>query len=329
MGADWTGPGDGDPGDDDVDTTRPAGMRPAGMRSAGMRPAGMRPAGMRPAGMRPAGMRPAGMRGNGGLDAAAWSADVGELFGQMSAVVRLGARVVASDHAVDVPGLAPGGAAYGAPGAAAGLPPMTLRPRTHQLGVEIVLANATVPDVTGEPEFERALKEDLARALATAADGAFLHGPPGWPGPAGIAALVPALPAAADPFLTARSLVGALRGGVVDFASAGWVLSPQTLEAIATAPGAGGSLPDGADRYVEHDGRDGGTLLGYPFVLSRAATSLFLSGDWRQAWIAVDGDLVTVDVSTDVNFTTDETAIRAVMRHDFGLRRPAAFAHAP
>jgi HK97 family phage major capsid protein len=78
------------------------------------------------------------------------------------------------------------------------------------------------------------------------------------------------------------------------------------------------------------DGADGGEFLGYPFVVSTAAFDggshrMYLSADWRQAWIGVDGVLVDVDISADVHFQTDETVIRATMAHDFGLARLEAF----
>ncbi len=351
---------------------RPAGMRPAGMRPAGMRPAGMRPAGMRPAGMRPAGMRPAGMRPGGPpdeppddwLDPDEWSADLADLVCDRSALIRLGARLVCGDDEINVPVL--GGAAPGylaqpeampddAPRLAANVQKpearvsfRRLRPRDHELAVKVVLPNRIASDVVADPDLVWALKDDLARALVLAADRAFLHGRTGGPGPVGIANTAP-LPAtrATGPDLLqlVRGMVRDVRAGIVaDFRSPGWVLDPRTLGALSTlktddglagvGAGPAGTLDAGVVRLVVQDGADGGSLLGYPFVVSRAArvedygqTRIFFASDWSEAWIGVRSDLVAVDVSTEANFQTDETVIRAVMHHDFAVRRPGGFVY--
>ena len=350
---------------------RPAGMRPAGMRPAGMRPAGMRPAGMRPAGMRPAGMRPAGMRPGGPpdeppddwLDPDEWSADVADLVCDRSALIRLGARLVCGDEEIDVPALGDATPRYlpqpavtradddvSRPAAneekpAARVSFRRLRPRDHELAAKVVLPNRIVSDVVADPELAWALKEDLARALVLAADRAFLSGPLRGPGPVGIAntAGVAVAGAAPDPLQLVRSMVRGRRlDAAAEFRSPGWVLDPPTLEALCTTTTANGlvaglpgaTLDTGAIRLVVQDGADGGSLLGYPFVVSRAVrdedagqTRIFFASDWSEAWIGVRSDLVAVDVSTQAHFQTDETVIRAVMNHDFAVRRPGGFVY--
>ena len=86
-------------------------------------------------------------------------------------------------------------------------------------------------------------------------------------------------------------------------------------------------------RLLAYDGRDGGTLLGYRFLVSAAAMDggvnrMYFSSDWTEAWVAADRELVTIDVSTDAHFETDETVVRAVMHHDFAVRRPEFFVFA-
>ena len=191
-----------------------------------MRPAGMRPAGMRPAGMRPAGMRPAGMRpyedSGGYLDPDEWGSDIGDLFCEYSAVVRMGARLVFNlsdlrsrrapmqDGSTYVPepvtvdpAVAPQQALQDAAARAsasgqkaiAGLPPETtttillrrrLRPKSHELTVQVDAQPMSSSPSSTIRTWHGALKQDIAYALASRADQGFLHGDPSGDGPCGI-----------------------------------------------------------------------------------------------------------------------------------------------
>jgi hypothetical protein len=226
-----------------------------------------------------------------------------------------------------------------------------LRPRDHELAVKVVLPNDLVRTLVEDPEIAWAVKQDLARALAFRADQAFLHGPGGDPplGIANTAAVVPLPPGAppADLLKVVRRMVGTLRrrGPDVHWGNAGWVLHPHTLDGLSrlltqntqhqNAPGWGLE----SALLLTHDGSDGGDFLGYPFIVSAATydkdanqragkTRIHFSSDWSEAWIGADRDLVTVSVSVDAHFQTDETVIRAVMNHDFVVRRPPYFIYA-
>jgi hypothetical protein len=382
MCADWRGPwgedpeGEGAPGDPRPFGTRPFGTRPFGTRPFGTRPFGTRPFGTRPFGTRPFGTRPFGTRpfgtrddgdgSDGTLDAAEWSADITELFCLCSAVVRLGARVVADETEMPV-------AAVGDPVPAPldylpqpattkpekdpeGIPKESkakpearvsqrlLRPRDHELALKVILPNHLVRDLARYPGVAAAVKQDIAYRLATRADAAFLRGAPATAAPLGVAhtAGVPSLPVAAGPdfLLTARQMIDTLRRGQPPaprpayFGAAGWVLHPDALATLTATPtadclaaGAGPSL-DSRGELLSYDGADGGTLLGYPFIVSEGAgggNDMFFSADWSEAWIGIDRDLVTIDISTEVNFETDETVVRAVMHHDFVVRIPGSF----
>jgi hypothetical protein len=341
---------------------RPAGMRPAGMRPAGMRPAGMRPAGMRPAGMRPAGMRPAGMRpydDTGGLlDAEEWSADIAELFCEASAVVRLGARLLFGVDDLPVPARRPDARYLPPPEklgdqhhvAAAAAHPLAavagdaevtlgrrrhnLRPRRYELVAQVKVRNWLIRAIAAYPEAAMALKQDLARALASAADAAFLHGRVGGEGPAGIARRGGMARGGRQLLVVARAMVKQLRDNDrVRFAKPGWVIDLPTLDELTTNTDALRRTLD-TTRLLVLDDTDGGFLLGYPFVATTAAREetaggprrrMYFSADWSEAWIGIDQDLVTVDFSTETAFTTDETIIRAVMHHDFVVRTPSMF----
>jgi hypothetical protein len=346
---------------------RPAGMRPAGMRPAGMRPAGMRPAGMRPAGMRPAGMRPAGMRDDdpqGFLDPEEWSADIAELFCAESAVVRLGARLVHIDHALPLPAVEPreGKAGYlASPGSTdlsaaapprlapsrvppAGLTERRLNPNDHQLAVRVGLPNYLARAVAEQPDGAWALKQDIANALALGADRAFLHGHHAADAPVGIGNTfgVDRISDGPDLLATMRNVLTEIRDNAREarFGCAGWILDPKTLEDLTrllTADGVEETDNDPQRRSLDStpllvlDGQDGGVLLGYPFIVSRAAvdaageTHTYFSSDWSEAWIGAAHALVSIDVSVGAEFESDETAVRAVMHHDFLVRRPSFF----
>jgi hypothetical protein len=339
---------------------RPAGMRPAGMRPAGMRPAGMRPAGMRPAGMRPAGMRPAGMRDDDDmrdrLDPDEWSADIAELFCAYSVVIRSGARLVLGESDLIVPSASlrgvpeylpppvetdPDGAAPAALGAArralgqaavassASLTTRRLRPRDNELTLTLEVRDQLVRALIEHPEIAWALKEDIARALALRADEEFLQ-----------RITENELAPGAGPLETTRAMVAALRRGrPVHFANAGWILDPSTLAALTTAltsnalttDDAGTSLDSLASgQLLAHDGADGGILLGYPFIVSPAAGGrIYFSSDWSEAWLGGEPGLVSIQVSADARFQTDETVLRAVAHHDLVVRRSEFFTHAP
>ena len=320
------------------DDDRPYGGRPYGGRPYGGRPYGGRPFGGRPFGGRPFGGRHGEADGRASLDPDEWSADVAELVCQRSAVIRLGATVVSDEYELRVPAIdsTPGSPEYideGDEKPRLELRELKLRPRDHELAAKVVLPNRIADDIAADPLLALAVKEDLAEALALRADRAFL-GKAG-PGPIGIAGLVPGVGAAADTLATGRALLTAIRN--VDpllnptFRAPGWVLHPATLDLLPqSSSGPAGTTVDMFPGLLRLDGADGGEFLGYPFIVSGAAFDggtrrIYFSADWRQAWIGIDGDLVDVDISTDVHFQTDETVIRVTMGHDFDLARADAF----
>jgi HK97 family phage major capsid protein len=223
-----------------------------------------------------------------------------------------------------------------------------LRPRDHELALKVILPNHLIRDLVDFPEVAAAVKEDIAYRLAMHADGAFLRGGgEGTPEPLGVVSTagVPSVPIAAGPdFLaTARTMVDVARRGQPPlparpayFGSAGWVLHPSVLAALTAtntsdflAAGNGVSL-DSRGELLSYDGGDGGCLLGYPFIVSEGAgdNGMVFGADWSEAWIGIDCDFVTVDISTDVQFQTDETVVRAVMHHVFVVRTPRSFVYA-
>jgi HK97 family phage major capsid protein len=230
----------------------------------------------------------------------------------------------------------------GAPKPVARVSERDMHPKRHEVAVKVVIPNDLACTLSEYPDVAQALKHDLARALALRADQAFLHGDGGL-APRGISHTGRVNPVAdANLLALVRKMVSTVRVLGINgrFGCAGWILHPNVLDALSwivtadglTSGGAQGAWTLDAVTLLTQDGRDGGVLLGYPFISTPAArdgnaTTLHFSSDWSEAWIAAYRELLTVDVSTDVEFQTDETVIRAVMKHDFVLRRPTYFAH--
>ena len=360
MRAEWlggSGPEDPD-GEEQRGETRPYGSRPYGSRPYGSRPYGSRPYGSRPYGSRPYGSRPYGSRPygsreelpEGGLEPEEWSADVGELFCSYSALVRLGARLVFGAGDLPVPTYPLGSPAYlpapgrpsssvfaqaaekalatAATGARSYLGQGRPEPGDHELAVEVVVRNRLLERLGDLPEVAWALKEDLARGLATSADGALLDGS-GAADPLGIARTPGvdktvsgggALAALCDAVTKLRHAPGAR------FDCPGWIFGPKTLDRLTRTDYDGRTLE--TTRLLKLDGGDGGKLLGYPFVVSPAAAErVYFGSDWAQAWIASDPRLVAVKVSPEPQFATTESVLRAVMYHDLVVVRPNLFTY--
>jgi HK97 family phage major capsid protein len=351
---------------------RPVGMRPVGMRPVGMRPVGMRPVGMRPVGMRPVGMRPVGMRddgtddnaGAGYLDPEEWAADIATLFCEYSVVLRLGANLAFGlselpyasppvlgvprylpepkpadaqhDDDVDAVGRAADAVADVAKRTVTQLAHRRLRPRAHELTVQIAVRNRLVRTIVEHAEVAWALKQDIASALAFRADQGFLRGKREDGAPLGIASMrgTIAQPAGTDALDTARAMVTQLRTSARRFSNPGWIVHPATLDALADVLREHPARND-AGQLLTYDGADGGTLLGYPYIVSAAthdgtpdgSGSMFFASDWSEAWVGVEDPLVTVNVAPDIRLESDETLVRAVTLHDFALRAPSSFAH--
>jgi HK97 family phage major capsid protein len=194
----------------------------------------------------------------------------------------------------------------------------------YELAWKVIVPDDRARTLAEEPPLGWAVKEDIARALALRADAAFLDGD-GATMPLGVAR-VPGvddmLLNAANPEQTVRAMLTRLRNVTKHaFANAGWILGAKVLDMLAVAQD--GARSWDSTRLLQHEC---GLLLGYPFVVSDAAADrIYFSADWSEAWIGVKRRLVTVDVSSDVRFETDETVIRTVMRHDLAVRRPARF----
>jgi hypothetical protein len=299
---------------------RPYGARPYGARPYGARPYGARPYGARPYGARPYGARPYGARPGTGrtgelLDTEEWNDDVANLVCEYSAVIRLGATVVSGEYELRVASVDDGAASE-----------QPLRPRRDPVDEEALVPNRLVRDIAANPGLAHGLKTDLAAGLASEADERFLNS---------IGETVEPVENE-DPLSTARAVVAAVRAATPAprFRCPGWIIGPESLDRLTQLRTADCLTQSDDPRarsldsfpLLRLDGADGGSFLGYPFVVSAAAeNAIYFAADWREAWIGFDGPVVRVDASSDAAFQADQTLIRATMSYDFALRRQQGF----
>ena len=305
-------------------------------------------------GGRPVGGRPVGGRFAGGefgaFDPDEWSADVAAVVCERSAVIQLGATLVATDDQVWIPESVATGGVRPAPDPVVRSSNQRssnqLRPQDHILEAMVAVPDALAGRVAEQPTLGAPVEADLGEALSRAADGAFLAGLPHAVSKDG--ARAPR--AGGDLLKTLRNVVTKVLGQRPAFRSPGWVLHPDLLDRvlrIRTIDGEQQSTANAA-RSTANAARSlssfgllrvvsagEGMLLGFPFVTSFKATNgadpgeprIYFASDWQEAYVAIDPSFVTVDLPV-TPFVEDATVIRASMPVDFALRRTTAFAWA-
>jgi len=123
-----------------------------------------------------------------------------------------------------------------------------------------------------------------------------------------------------------------LMDGNAPMRNVGWLFAPRTWRALATARDGNGNLV-----WAEEMGR--GTLMGFPFgVTTQIPTNLGGGSDESEIYL-VDFPLCIIGETTELEvassdtaayhdgsnvvsaFSQDQTSVRAIARHDFGLRQ--------
>lgn len=202
---------------------------------------------------------------------------------------------------------------------------------------------------TSSSRVDALVQNDMVNAFRVAEDAYFLRGTGTGQSPKGIDAWIPT--ANPDHVIGAASADGSdltlvindlytlpmkLEESNIPFVKPGWVFSPRTKKFLMT-------VRDSVGGFYFKDEMLRGTLLGYPFVSTNQVPSTISSnqsviyfGDWNDAIIGeVDG--IQIDVSDQAAyvdstgtlvsaFSLDQTIIRAIARHDFGVRRVESFA---
>ncbi len=311
---------------------KPFGAKPFGAKPFGAKPFGAKPFGAKPFGAKPFGAKPFGAKADDGggcpSEPEDWGAALVELVCERSTVIRMGATLVlgpplqVSTFEPEVGFRAPG-AGWPAPGGTAELDD-PLRPGDWMLEAGVEAPERIVAAVDERAELAETFLLDLAEALAIAVDRACLGTIAG--GPDGIDPLVGASPGVLLDGL--RDIVKATRVAHPP-RNAGWILHPDALDTIARFVPADHTV-DGS-QLLKLDGADGGTLLGFPFLTTIAATDgndarAYFSVDWQAAWVGVESYLVGLYASGEVAPTAGSIVLRASLPFDFALRLTDAFA---
>jgi Phage capsid family len=291
---------------------KPYGLKPYGLKPYGLKPYGLKPYGLKPYGLKPYGLKPYGLKSPEADLGAEWSADVSELVGERSAVIRLGATVVCADDDVHVPWLGD---------LAGGVMPFNeqaLASTANTVTARVQVPNRRARDLFGDTDLGDTVKLDLAERLARSLDEVLLV----WP-------------ADRRPDPEQDNDLGRLRDVLelvrdFPFRNPGWAIDRVTFDELTRAVTDDGLTSGVAGRTLDtypllrRDGADGGVLLGLPAVTS-AGDRVCFSADWDELWVGIDRSLVNVSLSEDSAFDADETVIRATMRFGHVLRRPEAF----
>jgi HK97 family phage major capsid protein len=268
-----------------------------------------------------------------------YSTDIIELLTAKTAVRRLNARTVPMNGTVSVPKLASGGtAAY--TGENANITP------SEQTFAMLVLTAKTLAALVpisnsllrwSSPAADSIVRDDLVTQMSVREDLAFIRGDGLSNTPRGIRYWT----AAANVFATAGTSLanittdlGAailrLENANIPMTTPGWMMAPRTWNSLMT-------IRDSNGNYAWRDEMLQGRLWGHPFVyttqiptnLGGGAESELYLVDFAQAVIGESTDLV-IDASSEAAyydgsavvaaFSKDQTVIRAIAQHDFGMR---------
>jgi HK97 family phage major capsid protein len=275
-----------------------------------------------------------------------------------SAVMRLGPRIVPVEKELDVTSISSGASAsYVAENAPIPISEETfaqavlLRPK--ELGALVPISNKLLRTAASSPDVEEVIREDLAEVIALREDLAFLQGAGGLE-PLGIRnspGLTPAPDLGPDggavTFDDLKMTVANLRDVNAPFANPGWIINPREISTLER-------LKDDVGRYLADTGLltfdatgGGGTLLGFKFVstgqipktlthgTSTDPSYMVFGSDWKEAWLGEEQDLV-IELSNAAAYKDAggqwhsawqerQSLFRAVLDHDFALRRPQFF----
>jgi HK97 family phage major capsid protein len=289
------------------------------------------------------------------------AAEVMTMLRARSAVARLGPKVVPVARTLAVTSISTGASAYYvAENAAIPVSEQTfaqtplLTPK--ELAALVPVSNRLLHDAAISPAVEQVLRQDLAEIMALRQDLAFIQGTGTGGEPLGIihtGGLTPAPSLGPDggipDFDDLKTLVGTLRLQNAPFLQPGWIFNPVILGTLE-------KLKDSTGRYLADAGLltfdptgGGGTLLGYPFATTTQiptnltvgensdTTYVIFGSDWAsEAWIG-ENEALTIEASPTATYTPDggttwvsawqnrQTVFRAVIVHDFALRRPQLF----
>lgn len=219
----------------------------------------------------------------------------------------------------------------------------TLRLDFKKLAALVPVGNDLIRYAT--PNVDGLVRDDTSSALAERSDLAFIRGQGTEHAPKGLRYWAPA-GAVVEANSTVNidnvtedlgKLVLALEEANSRMLRPGWVFAPRTRHYLMTARNSNGN-------YVWRDEMLQGTLWGWPFrVTTQVPKNLGAGGDESEVYLADFADVVIgealnllLDASTEAAyvengqvksaFSRDQTAIRALQEHDFGMRHDESVA---
>jgi HK97 family phage major capsid protein len=196
------------------------------------------------------------------------------------------------------------------------------------------------------PSAVTVVRDDLAAALAQKSDLEFIRGDGTGAGPKGLRYWCPsanqltvnATVNLANVTTDLGELILALRNANVRMLRCGWIMAPRTENYLMT-------IRDGNGNYAFRTEMLAGTLWGYPYkVTTQIPVNLAVTGtsesevyfaDFTDVIVGEASDLILTvsdeaayhDGSNVVSaFSLDQTVIKAIERHDFGMRHDASVA---
>lgn len=303
-----------------------------------------------------------GTGSSGGYLVPAWvSAEILALVRSQSAVMQMKPRVLQVGKEMLLTSLSSGATAYYLAGENSSIPPSEetfdqaplLKPT--ELGALVPISLRLLRDADDNPDVEDIIREDLAEVMALRQDLAFLRGTGTLGEPRGVLNTPgltpgPTVPAngVAVTFSLMKEIVASVRDAGAAMRRPGFILHPKVVSALDRLTDADGHFFSESDNLLKLDeAGTRGTVGGVPFVTSRQiptnltrgastnATEIYF-GDWSEAFIGENQGLV-IETSGDASYTPDggttwvsafqnrQQLFRALMAHDFNLRRPDWF----
>lgn len=195
---------------------------------------------------------------------------------------------------------------------------------------------------------DQVVRDDIIRAMAVAEDVAFIRGagtqfsPKGlryWAASANVIQATGGSPSEANVITDTNKLLNALQGSNVRMIKPAWIMSYRTknyLESVVTTTGA----------FVWRDEMNQGKFRGYPYAVTNNIPNNLSTGVGSESELylvdladAVIGEVpgLMIDVSQEAVYTPDgetlisafsrdQTVIRVIEQHDFGMRHDASAA---
>ncbi len=217
-----------------------------------------------------------------------------------------------------------------------------------KLAALVPISNDLLRFSTTSPNADGVVRDDIVSAMALREDLAFIRGdglsgtPKGFRNwvPAANVITVNATVNLANITIDLGKLVLALEQADARMLRPGWLMSPRTKQFLMT-------IRDGNGNFAFREEMLAGNLWGFPFrTTTQIPNNLSVTGsneseiyfaDFADAVIAEASEIV-IDASPNAayydtassavvsSFSRDETVIRAISRHDFGMRHDASVA---